>query len=110
VGLRDLTRELDRLMTQGRPERIRELVEVGALAPDDAAELEALPLASCGSTLTTSEDLLELGVRLKQPAVQTVDAGGRHSRSSPAGWATTTCRRSPDKLPLTTGITCLAGG
>ncbi|MEA5416708.1 tyrosine-type recombinase/integrase [Synechococcus sp. BA-132 BA5] len=94
-GVRALTWEQDRLMTQGRPGLIRELLEVGALAPDEAIKLEGLPLASCGSTITTSEDLIELGVRLKGSAVQTVD-GWRRALKEFTGWL------GHDHLQLTT--------
>ncbi len=84
-GSQTLTRQQDRLMTQGRPELIRELVEVGALAPDDAAELAALPQVTCGYTTTSPEDLLELGIRLKQPAQQTIGAWERALKEF-TGW------------------------
>jgi len=74
---RALTREQDRLMTQGRPELIRELVEVGALPPDEAAEPASLPPSSCGQIPTAPADLLELGARLKRPAEQTAMAWER---------------------------------
>lgn len=76
-GSQSLSRQQDRLMTQGRPELIRELVEVGALAPVDAAELVALPPVTCGLIPTGPQELLELGIRLKQPAPQTIGAWER---------------------------------
>lgn len=77
VGSQGLSRQQDRLMVQGRTELIRELVEVGALATDDAAELVALPQVTCGHIPTCPQDLLELGIRLKQPAKQTIGAWER---------------------------------
>ena len=94
---RALTREQDRLMLQGRPALIRELLEVGAPLPDpdELAELAALPPATCGLTPTSSEDLLELGVRLKRPAEQTVLAWERALKEF-SGWL------GHDQLQLTT--------
>lgn len=94
---RTLTREQDRLMLQGRPALIRELLEVGAPLPDpsELAELAALPPATCGLTPTSSEDLLELGVRLKRPAEQTVLAWERALKEF-SGWL------GHDQLQLTT--------
>lgn len=94
---RALTREQDRLMLQGRPALIRELVEVGAPLPDpnELAELAALPPATCGLTPTSSADLLELGCRLKRPAEQTVLAWKRALKEF-SGWL------SHDHLQLTT--------
>ena len=94
---RTLTREQDRLMLQGRPALIRELLEVGAPLPDpdELAELAALPPATCGLTPTSSADLLELGARLKRPAEQTVLAWERALKEF-SGWL------GHDQLQLTT--------
>lgn len=90
-----ITREQDRLMLQGRPALIQELVDVGVPLPDDVEELARLPQVTCGQTPTPPEDLLELGVRLKRPAPQTVLAWERVLKEF-SGWM------GHDHLQLTT--------
>jgi integrase len=67
-----LTHQQDRLLLQGRPGLIRELLEVGAPLPDDVAELADLPQITCGYKPTSLEEILELAIRLKRPAPQTI--------------------------------------
>ena len=72
-SVRRLTHEEDLRLLQGRPDLLQELVEHSAALPDNPEALAQLePIGSL--TSITAEDLIELGVRIKRPADQTVDA------------------------------------